>query len=134
MREQLRSPEHWRHSPEHWRRRAREARTLADGLATEANHRQMLAVAENYMRMADEVEEAEEHERGVRRMPEVLRMPDGITAEERYRQLAAEARAVADAEIDPYKKRQLMLSAQRYDTMADRAKAVASQIRKQKSA
>lgn len=69
-------------------------------------------------------------------MPEVIRMPDGMTAEERYRQLATEARAEADFELDPYKQRQLMLSAQRYDVMADRAKqtAVALQSQKQKSA
>ena len=50
----LQKPEE--HSPEDWRGMAREARTVADGLATEANRRQMLAVAENYERLADEVE------------------------------------------------------------------------------
>ena len=50
------------HSPEHWRRLAREVRTMAGGLATEANRRQMLAIAENYLRLADEAEEVEEHE------------------------------------------------------------------------
>jgi hypothetical protein len=50
------------HSPEHWRRLASDVRTMADGLATEANRRQMLAIAESYLRLADEAEEAEEHE------------------------------------------------------------------------
>lgn len=48
-------------------------------------------------------------------------MPD-MTAEEQYRQMATEARAEADTETDPYKKRQLQLSAQHYDVLADRAK------------
>lgn len=42
------------HSSEQWRALAREARAMADGLATEANRSQMLAVAENYERLADE--------------------------------------------------------------------------------
>lgn len=50
------------HSAEHWRRLAREVRAMADGLVTEANRRQMLASAENYLRLADEAEAAEEHE------------------------------------------------------------------------
>lgn len=45
---------------EFWRGRAREARALADGLATEATRRQMLAVAENFERLADESEADEE--------------------------------------------------------------------------
>lgn len=44
------------HSPGYWRAMALEARSVADGLATEANRRQMLAVAENYERLADEAE------------------------------------------------------------------------------
>ena len=43
------------HSPEYWHGMAREARSIADGLATETNRRQMLAVAANYERLADEV-------------------------------------------------------------------------------
>ena len=63
-------------------------------------------------------------------MPEVIRMPDGMTAEERYRQLATEARAEADLEHDPSKKRELILSAQRYDVMAGSgAKKVAAALR-----
>ena len=45
------------HSPEYWRDMAREARTVADRLATEATRRQMLAAAENYERLADQSEE-----------------------------------------------------------------------------
>jgi len=45
------------HSPEYWRDMAREARTVADRLATEATRRQMLAAAENYERLADEAAE-----------------------------------------------------------------------------
>jgi len=48
------------HSPEYWRDMAREARIVADRLATESTRRQMLAAAENYERLADEAEE-EEH-------------------------------------------------------------------------
>ena len=43
-------------SPEYWRGMAHEARTIADGLTTEANRRQMLAIAENFERLADEAE------------------------------------------------------------------------------
>ena len=43
-------------SPEEWRRMAEEARKLAEGLATEANRLQLLAVAENYERLATEAE------------------------------------------------------------------------------
>ena len=50
------------HSPEYWRDMAREARTVADRLATESTRRQMLAAAESYERLADEAEE-EEHAR-----------------------------------------------------------------------
>ena len=44
------------HSPEYWRLKAQDAQTMANGLATEANRRQMLAVAENFERLANEVE------------------------------------------------------------------------------
>jgi hypothetical protein len=43
-------------SPEYWRAKAREARRVANGLATEANRRQLLAAAENYERLAQEAE------------------------------------------------------------------------------
>ena len=43
-------------SPEHWRRMAEEARTLADGLSTEANRQQMMEVAESYERLAEQAE------------------------------------------------------------------------------
>jgi len=46
-----------RHSPEYWRDMAREARMVADRLATEATRRQMLAAAENYERLANEAQE-----------------------------------------------------------------------------
>jgi hypothetical protein len=66
-------------------------------------------------------------------------MPDEITtttAEEKYQQLAAEARALSGPEADPYRKRQLLLAAQHYDMMASRAKqTVAKRLsRKRKSA
>jgi hypothetical protein len=48
------------HSPEHWRGMAREARNVANGLATDTNRKQMLAVAENYERLAEEAEEEAE--------------------------------------------------------------------------
>jgi len=41
--------------------------------------------------------------------------------EERYRKLAAEARADAATVSDPYSKRTLLLIAQRYETLAERA-------------
>jgi len=44
------------HTPGYWRDRARVARTTANGLASEADRRQLLAVAENYERLADEAE------------------------------------------------------------------------------
>jgi hypothetical protein len=44
------------YTPEYWRAQAAEARSVANGLATERNRRQMLAVAENYERLADEAE------------------------------------------------------------------------------
>jgi hypothetical protein len=44
------------HSPEHWRDMAEQARRMAEGLATEANRRQLLEVAENYERLAREAE------------------------------------------------------------------------------
>lgn len=49
-------------------------------------------------------------------------MPDSMTAEEQYRLLAAEARAQAVSEADPYARRRLLLSAQHYDVLAGRAK------------
>ena len=49
---------------------------------------------------------------------------DSRTAEEQYRLLATEARAQADTEANPYGKRRLLLSAQHYETLADRAKRV----------
>jgi hypothetical protein len=42
--------------------------------------------------------------------------------EERYRRLAAEARTHAEQATDAYDKRTLLLVAQRYDVLADRAK------------
>ena len=48
-------------SPEYWRDMADEARTLADGLVTEVNRQQMLAVAENYERLAEQAERARAH-------------------------------------------------------------------------
>jgi hypothetical protein len=45
------------HPPGYWRAKASEARSVASGLATEANRRQMLAVAENFERLADEAEQ-----------------------------------------------------------------------------
>lgn len=47
-------------SPEYWRDMAREARTVADRLATETTRRQMLAAAENFERLADEAKDEEE--------------------------------------------------------------------------
>ena len=41
--------------------------------------------------------------------------------EERYRKLASEARANAERATDVYDKRTLLLVAQRYDELADRA-------------
>jgi hypothetical protein len=52
-------------SPESWRNMAEEARTLADGLATEVNRQQMLTVAENYDRLA-ELAEREQGKTGTR--------------------------------------------------------------------
>ena len=43
--------------------------------------------------------------------------------EQRYRALATEARAEAERAADPYNKRTLLLVAQRYDVLADRARA-----------
>jgi hypothetical protein len=51
----------------------------------------------------------------------VVRM-SGLSEEERYRQLAAEARASAARATDAYDKRTLLLVAQRYDILAERAK------------
>jgi hypothetical protein len=59
-----------------------------------------------------------------------------MTAEEQYRQMAITARALADSETDLYEKRQLLLAAQHYDVLADRAKQAAERRRslKRKSA
>jgi hypothetical protein len=46
-----------------------------------------------------------------------------VSEEEKFRQLAAEARADAERATDPYNKRTLLLIAQRYEMMAERAKA-----------
>ena len=43
-------------SPEYWRSKASETRRIADGLTTEANRLQLLALAENYERLADQAE------------------------------------------------------------------------------
>lgn len=61
---------------------------------------------------------------------------DDLSAEEQYRLLAAEARAQANVEGDPYTKRWRLLSAQHYDVMADRAKRMVEtrRSRKRKSA
>lgn len=56
------------------------------------------------------------------------------TAEEKYRQLAAEARILSVTETDPYKKRQLLLAAQHYDVMGRRARRAVAGRRKCKSA
>jgi hypothetical protein len=45
-----------------------------------------------------------------------------LSEEERYRQLAAEARANAAQATDAYDKRTLLLVAQRYAILAERAK------------
>jgi hypothetical protein len=44
------------YSPEYWRDKARHARQVADGLATEANRKQMLVMARNYESLANEAE------------------------------------------------------------------------------
>lgn len=41
-------------SPDYWRGLAEEARTLADGLTTEANRRHMLEVAKSYDILAEQ--------------------------------------------------------------------------------
>ena len=43
-------------SPEAWRKMAAEARKLAEGLATDANRQQLIDVAKNYERLAEEAE------------------------------------------------------------------------------
>lgn len=45
-----------------------------------------------------------------------------MSEEERYRQLATDARAKALQATDAYDKRTLLLVAQRYDVLAERAK------------
>ena len=49
------------HTPGYWLEKAREARSVANGLATEANRRQMLAAAENYERLAEEAKLEKAH-------------------------------------------------------------------------
>jgi hypothetical protein len=49
------------HSSAYWRSKAREARMIADGLATEANREQLLDVAGNYERLAEEAEQEDVH-------------------------------------------------------------------------
>ena len=49
-------------------------------------------------------------------------MPDRLTAEQQYRLLATEARTRAASETDPYTQRRLLLSAQHYELLAERAK------------
>ena len=65
------------------------------------------------------------------------------TAEEEYRLLAIQSRALADWEINPFEKRQLLnpfekrqllLAAQRYDILADRSKRAAELRSRKKSA
>lgn len=55
------------------------------------------------------------------RIPLPLRRMVLSEEEERYRKLASEARANADRASDAYDKRTLLLVAQRYDELADRA-------------
>jgi hypothetical protein len=52
-----------------------------------------------------------------------------MTAEEQYRQMAATGRALADSETDLYEKRQLLLAAQHYDVLANRAQQAAERRR-----
>ena len=52
------------HSSEHWRGLAKEARVMADGLATEENRRQMLQIAENYERLAEQAEHEQDRATG----------------------------------------------------------------------
>jgi hypothetical protein len=54
------------------------------------------------------------------------------TVEEEYRLLATQSRALADWQINPFEKRQLLLSAQRYDILADRSKRAAELRRSRK--
>ena len=49
-------------SPEYWRDLAEEARAIAAGLTTEENRQQMLTIAENYDRLAEQAER--EQQRG----------------------------------------------------------------------
>ena len=56
------------------------------------------------------------------------------TAEEEYRLLAIQSRALADWEINPFEKRQLLLAAQRYDILGDRSKRAAELRSRKKSA
>lgn len=53
-----------------------------------------------------------------------------VTPEQNYRQMAATARTLADSETDLYEKRQLLLMAQHYDILAERAKQRVSRKRK----
>ena len=45
-----------RRSPEEWRKLADSARKMAEGLATEANRQQLLEIAANYDRLAEQAE------------------------------------------------------------------------------
>jgi hypothetical protein len=49
-------------------------------------------------------------------------MDSQMSDEEEYRKLADAERAKAQAATDPYEKRTILLVAQRYDVLADRAK------------
>jgi hypothetical protein len=49
------------HTAEYWLAKAQEARTVANGLATEANRKRMLAAAENFERLAAEAELEQAH-------------------------------------------------------------------------
>ena len=53
-----------RRSPEDWRAMAEEARTMADGLTTEENRRQMLQIAENYERLAEQAQREQDRAEG----------------------------------------------------------------------
>jgi hypothetical protein len=63
-------------------------------------------------------------------------MQKGKTPEEEYRLLAKEARVEADWEFNLFERRQLLLSAQRYENLAERAKRAAEtrRSRRKKSA
>lgn len=60
-------------TPEHWRQRAAEARSMADGIHDSETKRAMLAIAENYERIA---KRAEAREAGVPLQPRGSLPPD----------------------------------------------------------